>query len=107
MKYSISAKKIELSEIDHGLIDSKLSRIHRYLNPPYEASLVINKDSHHKKGKVITCTLKIVMGKNVFYSERQEESLPDALDEIVKVMRTELRRFREKQIDYKRNSKFE
>jgi ribosome-associated translation inhibitor RaiA len=102
MKYSISTKKIELEGSDYKMVERKLSRIQKHVSPPYDATLVISRDSHHRKGRVISCSIKIVMGKHVFYAKRQEETLPDALDETIRAVVAELKKSKQKGITLKR-----
>lgn len=90
MKYSITTQHIELSEADLTLLDKKLERIKKYLTPPFNANVVLRHDTHHRTGITVTCTVNIKQGKTVFHAQRAGESIQEALDEVIDVLKREL-----------------
>ncbi len=96
MKYSITTQHIELSEVDLSLLDKKLERMEKYLTPPFHTDVVLRHDTHHRTGITVTCIINIKQGKAVFHAERAGESVQEALDEVIGVLKKELQKKREK-----------
>lgn len=90
MKYSLTAQHIELTEADVALLDKKLERMEKYLRPPFHTDVVLRHDTHHRTGDAVVCTINIEQGKTVWHAQRQGESIQEALDEVIAVLKREL-----------------
>ncbi len=96
MKYSLTAQHIELSSMDRQLLDEKLNRLQKLLDSPSKISVVIRHDTHHRQGKVVTCTLNIEIDRHHLYAERAAATVQDALDDTLKALKQELLKHHDK-----------
>ena len=90
MKHSLRLEHITLTDLDTAHLEDKLNRIEKHLAPPYTTSVTIMHDTHHTKGNVITCTIVIEQGKQVFRAERAHETVQSAIDACISALKSSL-----------------
>jgi len=90
MKYTLHTHHIELTEADSALLDKKLDRLAKHLQPPFTASIGLRRDAHHRSGEIITCTANITHGGKTLHAERTANTIQDATDEVVQALLHEL-----------------
>jgi ribosomal subunit interface protein len=105
VKYSLNVEHIELTELDRRLLDEKLDRLEKYMQPPFTTDVRLVHDTHHEKGQVVTCTINIEQGSKVFHAERTGESIQDALDQAIDALSSELKKQHDKNIRERRTRK--
>ena len=96
MKYSLSTKNIELTEIDLQMLEEKLNRLTKYLVLPFHPQVVVRRERHHSSGAVINCAININQSGTVIHAERFANSVQGALDESIAAIRSELIKRRDK-----------
>ena len=97
MKYNLQSD-LDFSTADQRLLDKKMNRIGKLLEPPYTIDLRFKRDTHHATGNVVTCTINIKQGKKVHHAERSGENPQNALDQVLQAMRQELKKHHDKRI---------
>ncbi len=90
MKHSLRLEHITLTELDAKHLEDKLDRIEKHLTAPYTADVHILRDAHHIKGDVITCTIIIEQGKEMFRVERTSDTVPNAIDACIAALKSSL-----------------
>ncbi len=78
------------------MVDEKLSRLGKYLTPPWQVDVVLERDKHHRSGQVITCRINIEIGKKVWHAERVNSSISKAIDDAEKAVSRELQKYRDR-----------
>jgi len=98
MKFSFSVGKVDLSEMDKERLGQKLERLKKHLRPPYEVTVKVDRDTHHRKGEVMTCRVHIVMAgqQKAIYADKAGETLESACDEAIEVVERNLRQAHDK-----------
>ena len=96
MKYNLSKGDIEPTAQDMGLIEKKMERIGKLLDPHAVIDIRIARDTHHAKGEVIACILNARQGKDVLHAERQGENIQVAFDEALAALKQQLKKVRDK-----------
>ena len=97
MKYSLSTEHVMLGDTDLDLIEKKMDRLERFLKPPFQASVVLRHDMHHRRGDVITCRINIENDGKVYYAKRISDNIQNAIDETTSVLKKKLARHRDRQ----------
>lgn len=90
MKYSLTLRHIELSDLDRQQLEEKLNRLYKHLVPPYEIDVLLAHDTHHTQGDVIRCRVNIEQEGKVYHAERSEGSVQDSIDSVVNALKSEL-----------------
>lgn len=92
MKYTLSTDNIELgaSDIDH--LEQCFRKLKPHLQPPYLIEVRVRHDRHHRKGQVVTCTIKVKaqLLTTPFHVERSADTFATACDQAVNVVDHEL-----------------
>lgn len=99
VKYNLTRKNIELSELDQQEIEEKTQRLKRLIKGPYTFDIVIKRDSHHRQGNVIDCRMTLKTAGNTMHAERLNSTVANVVDEVVEALRKELVKFQEKKND--------
>ncbi len=92
MKYSLTTRYLKLTPADMSLLDKKLERLEKYLKPPFHADVMLRHDTHHRRGNTVTCSVNIKQAKSSFHARRTAETIQNALDEVIEVLKSELAR---------------
>lgn len=79
-----------MTEADRLLLEKKIGRLKKLLQPPYMADIRFWHDTHHIKGEVVNCVMNVKEGKRVFHSERVGDSMQKALDECLQAIKSEI-----------------
>ncbi len=90
MKHSLRLEHITLTDLDTQHLEDKLNRIEKHLTAPYTVDVTLMHDTHHAKGNVVTCTIIIEQGKQVFRAERAQETVPTAIDACISALKSSL-----------------
>lgn len=90
MKYSLTREHIEISDLDKQQLEEKLNRLHKHLVPPYDIDVLLAHDTHHTQGNVIRCRVNIEQEGKVYHGERSGDSIQDAIDSVIAVLKHEL-----------------
>jgi len=98
MDYTLTTKHITLSDADRDVLDEKLSRLQKHLTPPFRLEVLLLHDTHHRHGDVITCRLKVNQHGEILHIERARDSIQNAVDECVDALKSELIRYKDKQL---------
>ena len=99
MKYNIRGNKIEVTEAINDYIESKISRVEKYLddNDEVEAKAVIS-----TKGKEQKVEVTIWSGKYNIRAEESNEDLYAAIDLVVDKLERQFKKYKDKIYDRKR-----
>lgn len=100
MNYSLSSDHIQISEVDKELIGKKIDRLEKYISEPYVLDVRIKHDTHHKEGRVVSCTMNLENGGNVFHAERSEGSVQDAVDRCIEAIKQNAQKEHGKRSDH-------
>lgn len=90
MKHSLTLEHIEVSDLDKKQLEEKLDRLYKHMVPPYEIDVLIAHDTHHTQGNVIRCRINIEQEGKVYHVERNEDTVQDAIDEVIAALKSEL-----------------
>lgn len=90
MKHSLRLEHITLTDLDTQHLEDKLNRIEKHLTAPYTVDVTLMHDTHHAKGNVVTCTIIIEQGKEVFRAERAEATAENAIDSCIAAIKSSL-----------------
>lgn len=96
MKYSLFTEHVTLGDTDLDLMEKRMDRLERFLTPPFQVSVVLRHDTHHRRGDVITCRINIENEGKVFYAKRVSGNIQNAVDETVSVLKKNLARHKDK-----------
>jgi ribosomal subunit interface protein len=102
MNYSLQTQHIELSDADRDLIEKKMQRFEKRLQPPFVIDIVFSLDTHHATGDITSCRINIHHGKNTFHAERTGATAQDTLDSCLDALEQELAKNRDKSISLRR-----
>ena len=99
MKYNIRGNKIEVTEAINDYIESKISRVEKYLddNDEVEAKAIIS-----TKGKEQKVEVTIWSGKYNIRAEEINEDLYAAIDLVVDKLERQFKKYKDKIYDRKR-----
>ena len=90
MKYNITKKGVELTNMDEASLTEKIDRLEKHLHEPYVVDIWLSRDTHHQSGDVITCRINVEEGKKVFHAERTAATILDAIDEVIAAVTQQL-----------------
>ena len=96
MKYSLSLKGIELSEVDRNLLEQKLNGLKKRVKPPFRADIVLSHDKRHRSGSVIKCTINFHNMGRIDHVERTADTTQDAIDECISALKNEIMKKKDK-----------
>jgi len=102
MNYSLTTKHIEVSDQEKQMIEEKLGRLKKYLEPPFSFDIVLQGDTHHRHGNVVSCRIKLVQAGKTHHVDRARETIQIALDDCIEALSKEVRRRK----DRKKNKRF-
>ena len=100
MEYTLHKHNLELTDADFNLLDKKLKRLQKHLKPPFNVNIGLRRDTHHKNGEIMTCTINISHGKKTYHAERTGETVQDCLDEVIHALTQELERDHDRAKDH-------
>lgn len=101
MKHSLRLEHITLTDLDTAHLEDKLNRIEKHLAAPYTVDVTITHDTHHAKGNVVTCTIIIEQGKEIFRAERTSDTVPNAIDASISALKSSLLSSHERRKEHK------
>jgi ribosomal subunit interface protein len=90
MQYSLTTQHLELSELDRQQLDEKLARLDKFITTPATVALVVRRDTHHRQGNIVTCTITVDMDRHRIHTERTASSVQDTFDEAIGALKQEL-----------------
>lgn len=97
MHYSLTTQHIQLSAADTQQIELKLTRLTKFITPPFHIDIVVSHDTHHQQGAVIAGRINLTQGGRIFHVERSASSALTAIDECVEALQQELKKAKDKQ----------
>lgn len=103
MQYSLHIDDFQLSDSDQELLDKKLNRFEKRLQPPYVADVNFSRESHQNKGDTIRCAINIKHGKKLHHAERICATVQDALDQVLDALEKELDKEKSKEKSARHN----
>jgi len=96
MKYSLSTDHIQLNDADIKALEEKMERLEKWLKPPFTVDVSIKHDKHHRSGDVIGCRINVQQAGKVYYAERKNSTVKNAVDRSVAAIKKELNKDRDK-----------
>lgn len=100
MKYSLYTDKIELTDTDRQMLEEKLNRLEKHVNPPYTLDITVSHSTHHRTGDVITCKMNLENGKNVWHVEETGETIQNCIDQAIEALQQQVKKFHEKHLGH-------
>lgn len=98
MKYSLSLKGVEFSDVDHNLLEQKLNRLKKLVKPPFRADVVLSHDKRHRNGSVVKCTINFHHMGRIDHAERTADTAQDAIDESIGALKNEIMKKKKKNV---------
>lgn len=96
MKFSLSTEHLTLGATDLKLIEEKMERLEKLVQPPFAADVRLDHNRHHRRGKIIICRLNIKQGGQVLHAERSGDTIQNAIDGAMTALKVELRKWQDK-----------
>lgn len=96
MKFNLSTEHLTLGATDLKLIEEKMERLEKLVQPPFTADVRLDHNRHHRRGKIITCRLNIKQGRRVLHAERSGDTIQNAIDGAITALKVELRKWQDK-----------
>lgn len=111
-KINIKATNLEMNDEMRAFVNEKVSSIEKFmsLKEDEEANVdvEVGKDfgEHHKNGEIYRAEINLQCGAKVYRVEKYNYDIHAAIDEVVKEMKREVKRMREKKNDlFRRGAK--
>ena len=103
MNYKLTTKHIDISDQDRDMMDEKFGRLEKHLTVPFRLEVMLQHDTHHRHGDVVTCRLNVNQFGTTLHAERSRDSVQNAVDESVDALKRELIKHKEKDQDKRRS----
>lgn len=117
MKITIKATNIELTQSIRTEAENKIGELEKYIQsfnkeeavikgkPLYEVWVEVGRTTrHHKKGDIFRAEVQIRLPGKSLRAESENTDLYQAIDEVRNELKTELKRYKEKQIDRRKRN---
>ena len=101
MKYSLSLKGVEISDVDRNLLEQKLNRLKKRVKPPFRADIVLSHDKRHRTGSVVKCTINFHYMGTIAHVDRTADTAQDAIDESIRALKNEIMKKKDKNVKRK------
>lgn len=72
------------------MIDEKMDRLEKHLHPPFVVEVVLQRNTHHLHGEILTCRMNVTQSKRVLHAEREGALAIDAIDETLAAIKQQL-----------------
>lgn len=104
IQYTLHTEHIDVTELDEKMLNKKIMVLEKHVKPPYLLGITLQRNTHHRQGRVITCSLNLELNHNqrVFHAERSANTIQDCLDLALSALEQELKKFHDKLRESKR-----
>ena len=97
MKYSLRTEHVSLNTADEEQINKQLRTLSIHRKLPDITDISFHKSTPHGKGNIISCIINIQQGKRLLHTERDGETLQNALAQSIEVLRRKLQKNHDEQ----------
>ena len=105
MKITTTARNIEMTDAIENYIQEKIGSLAKYNKQIIEAKVEIDKNTHHKKGRVYTAEVNIKIPNDLIRVEHLGEDLYAAIDEVREDALRQIRKSKSKYESKERESR--
>ncbi len=102
---NIKATNLEMTDELRDFTEEKVSSIEKFMSLKDDDEVIVDveimKDygEHHKKGKIYRAEINLQYGSKICRVDKREYDIHSAIDEVVKEMKREVKRMRERKND--------